>query len=394
MAAFAPPTAEEYDEYKSYGVNVISQRARQKAQQHRYRVDADIARRNHEARLQKETDDKRILKDILDEQDRLYKLSCHQNRNSALHIDQYEYDLERKKRLVNIHRLKHVRKKRSQIVAGSKDPVLKPVPLKPDTVYVGSNPVGYHVVPNKVMLAMAMNTKLVDDQLETAKRHKNALSKLIKRELLDTKNMFPTLLNDTAMSRPQKENEEDRRMMMMKSGLSRSQRSRPSSAMLWKSLDPLDPLPLEDSNKENNNNFNNNNNNNNNSSSNHHQRWANSSSAPHTMNNSPAKGLIRRPLSSPGPRPRTPSSQHVDGTGHLVVRPQSSPTQRSPGPSSPFVFVPVRQQRPTSPYLRFIQDVEKMSVRFDTPSVPLANPIRPHLPPIITILDVLPNYEL
>ena len=381
IATFAPPTDDEYEECKAYRVNVISNRAREKAQKHRERVDADIARRNHEAKLQKEADDKRTMKDQKEEQERLFRLSCHQNRNSALHIDQYEYDLGRKQRLETIHRLKQMRKKRSQIVTGPPGPVLKPVPLKPDTVYVGSNPVGYHVVPNKVILAMAMNTKLVEDQLVATKRHRRALSKLIKRELEDTKNMFPTLLNDTSRSRSQKDHEENR--TMIKPGLSQSnQRSRPSSAMLWTSLDPLDPLPAVESNKENINN-------NSSSSSNHQQRWTSSANTSHSTHNSPMKGVIRRPLSSPGFR--SPSNPHDDATDHLMIRPQSSPPK---SPHSPFVFVPVRQQRPTSPYLRFIQDVEKMSVRFDTPSVPLANPTRPHLPPIITILDVLSNYEL
>jgi hypothetical protein len=53
----------------------------------------------------------------------------------------------------------------------------------------------------------------------------------------------------------------------------------------------------------------------------------------------------------------------------------------------------VRQQRPTSPILRFVKDVERdgrLSTRYDSPAVAL-HAAQPELPPRLGVPDIRPD---
>lgn len=307
------------EECRKYGVFCIKESSRKSAWQHRKAVDANIAKRNHRARIEKTERDNRILRERNEEDERLYRLSCARMANSALHTDQYKKEVERTARLGEMYELQRLRKKRADIVRGSKKATPKPIPLKGEVAYVGSNPVADVVVLKRVICQMALNHKIISDQLHATKVHNKALSKLIRREVEDTKKMFPALLAHHAF-------EMGGQVSTVRPSSATAECS-PHRTFQLMSLDPLS------AGKENNNSSNNNN-----------AHW--------NMRN----------LDSPG-----------------IRRPQSSPL--------------VRQQRPTSPILRWLKqsETEKVSIRFDSPVVPLTG-TRPELPKIITIPDVLPGW--
>ena len=372
-------------ELKRLGIFFVSESARQKSASHARRVEATIARRNHEARVFKEEEEKRLLQATKDEHERLRRISERINARSALHVDQWQADVTRKNRLALVNHLRQTRKKRAAIVAGPKKPEPKAIPPMPDVVYVGINPVDYEVRPNKVLMKMAMNEKATREQLQSAKQHKAKLATLIRRELEDTKKMFPGLLSGTVPaatgpSGPTSSSAVAKRKVLAPRPLSGvgntntntntnssnnnqkepgvpGTRARPATAGGGHAPRPvaldtlLDPLRLAPSSfKEND------------------EPLLRLAAAGYTFSNAAAPVTVLTSPSSPG------------GKGGLTVRrPHSSPL--------------VRQQRPTSPILRFVKDVERdgrLSTRYDSPAVAL-HAAQPELPPRLGVPDIRPD---
>jgi hypothetical protein len=323
------------EECRKYGIFCIKESSRNAAVQHKKTTEANIMKRNRQARIEKTQQENRILRERKEEDERLRLLSCIKTANSALHIDQYEKEVERTRRLTESFQKQRLRKKRADIVRGSKQVTPKPIPLKGEATYVGSNPVADVVIPHKVICQMALNNKIISDQLLSTKTHNKALSKLIRREVEDTKKMFPSLASLTW--------EGAGRALLVRPSSAAAQLS-PHRTFQALALDYIDPLSTG---KENNNNNNNNN-------ADH--------CPPGGNNNSNNTHWHTKPLNTTKPQ-----------------RPQSSPS--------------VRPQRPTSPTLRWLKqsDADKLSTRFDSPGVPITG-TRPPLPKIITIPDILPGW--
>ena len=354
----------DISELKRLGLFFVSESARQKSARHARCVEATIARRNHEARMFKEAEERRMLQATKDEHERLRRISERINRNSALHVDQWQTDVMRKNRLALVDHLRKTRKKRSDIVAGPKRAEPKPLPPMPDIVYVGLNPVDYQVLPNKVMLTMGMNEKHTRDQLKAAKQHKAKLATVIRQEMEDTKKMFPGLLLGT---------------VPVASGGGVGGRS--SSSEVAK-RNVLAPRPLSGT-------------------------MNNQTEAPHTAPARPATAggkarpalfdTLADPLrSKENDDPAATASYTFFSNAAAPLAMLTSPT--SPGKGGLTIRRPhssplVRPQRPTSPILRFVKNVERdgrLSTRYDSPAVALHAP-QPVLPPRLGVPHIRPD---
>ena len=229
---------------------------------------------------------------------------------------------------------------------------------------------------------MALNQKIVEDQLLLTRSHRKAISKVITKELGETIRMFPRLLDDAQPA---------------KSNGSLSPLMRPSTAAVIRS-------PAMSSS-------NNNSPINNTTSNNTPIKSTPHSSSPYSM-----KELSHLDALSPTPiattstptgnrsvdwsnrsNQRSSRSESIQSTNDIIRSPyDNSPYNSGPvrsGSNSPKPFPLIRQlsaynksfkrsTRPLSPSRDWLQNIEKLSVRFDSEVVPL--PVRPEIPQTIT----------
>ena len=232
---------------------------------------------------------------------------------------------------------------------------------------------------------MALNQKIVEDQLLLTRSHRKAISKVITKELGETIRMFPRLLDDVQPA---------------KSSGTLSPMTRPSTAAIIRSpaMSSSSYSPV------------------NNTNSNTPIKGIPYGSSPYSI-----KALANLDALSPTPiTTSTPNSnlsvdwsnrsnqgssrsESIQSAIDVISSPcnNNSPYNDSPvrsGSSSPKPFPLIRQlsaynksfkrsTRPLSPSRDWLQTIEKHSVRFDSEAVPL--PVRPGIPVRITSEAVL-----
>ena len=223
---------------------------------------------------------------------------------------------------------------------------------------------------------MALNQKIVEDQLLLTRSHRKAISKVITKELGETIRMFPRLLDDVQPA---------------KSSGTLSPMTRPSTAAIIRSpaMSSSSYSPV------------------NNTNSNTPIKGIPYGSSPYSI-----KALANLDALSPTPiTTSTPNSNlSVDWSNRSnqgssrsesiqsAIDVISSPCNNNSRSSSPKPFPLIRQlsaynksfkrsTRPLSPSRDWLQTIEKHSVRFDSEAVPL--PVRPGIPVRITSEAVL-----
>ena len=235
--------------------------------------------------------------------------------------------------------------------------------------------------PSKILVQMALNQKIVEDQLSLTKSHRKAISKEINKELVETIRMFPRLLDDAQLAK--------------NSSGALSPLMRPSTAAVIRS-----PTMSSNSNSPINNT----------TSNNIPTKSTAYSSSPYSI-----QALANLDALSPAPvttsttnsirsgdwsnRSNQGSSrgESIQSANDVIRSPYSASPVRSSS-TSPKPFPLIRQlsaynksfkrsTRPLSPSRDWLQNIEKLSVRFDSEVVPL--PVRPGIPQTITSDAVL-----
>jgi hypothetical protein len=331
------------EELKALRIRIVRDVHREKVALHKDRVDARMAKLNNEARRARMEDDRRLIRVREEDWRRLYESTCQRMASSAFHIDLVQSDEERRQRLATKHRNTKREKQRNEtindVITSTKQLRCpkSPVMVKDERVNTA-----------QIYTTMALNQKIVDDQLKATKQHRRKIASIIDKELEGARRMFPMLAIQSP-ERPERPMDGAYRSQLSSPTTGTPSLSRPTTAVATEQLPSLPSSP------------------------------------------------------SPAPQPRSPlrvdtllDPLDVDkNTGRLNTSHRSSgPFATSPKPGMPLRPSTGRspsRRYPASPSQEYLEGVERLSTRFDSPScqLPIA---RPDLPSTLSVSVLLPNY--